>query len=129
MPAALQANTMDTLSALVQLMRRVEQAGRCDTHVRTYDGRRVLDIAARTGGQELLEPAHDSIYRGQALRCDFEGSELAGFLIWRGRPGASPTATRFSLVGAADTGCAAATGADRVPNALVRTYVDVPYLG
>ena len=85
-PLELRAHTMDTLSALVQLMRRVEQAGSCETHVRTYDGRRVLDVAAHTGQREELDPTHGSIFHGPALRCDFEGSELAGFLIGEDDP-------------------------------------------
>lgn len=85
-PPALRAHTMDTLSALVQLMRKVEQTGSCETTVRTYDGRRVLDVSARTVGQEMLAPEHGSIYRGPALRCDFEGSEIAGFLIGEDDP-------------------------------------------
>jgi hypothetical protein len=85
-PQELRAHTMDTLSGLVQLMRKVEQTGKCETRVHTYDGRRVLDVTAHTGGQDMLEPAHGSIFRGQALRCDFEGSELAGFLIGENDP-------------------------------------------
>lgn len=80
-PPALRAHTLDTLSALVELMRKVEQTGECETHVHTYDGRRVLDVAASTVGQETLNSSHGSIYHGSALRCDFEGSEIAGFLL------------------------------------------------
>ncbi len=80
-PQALQLRTVDTLSALAQLMRKVELTRSCETSVRTYDGRRVLSIAARTGGPETLEAANHSIYAGPALRCDFEGSELAGFQL------------------------------------------------
>jgi hypothetical protein len=85
-PAELQLHTMDTLSALAQLMRRVEHAHTCDTEVRTYDGRRVLDVVARTGGQERLDPAKGSSFSGPALRCDFEGRELAGFLLGQDDP-------------------------------------------
>ena len=85
-PLDLRAHSMDTLSALVQLMRKVEQSGNCETHVRTYDGRRVLDVTAHTGQHEELDAAHGSIFHGPALRCDFEGSELAGFLIGEDDP-------------------------------------------
>lgn len=80
-PLELQLHTMDTLSALAQLIRTVARGQTCETAVRTYDGRRVLDIVARTGGQEKLEPTGRSIFSGSTLRCDFEGRELAGFLI------------------------------------------------
>ena len=48
-PPELQRHTMDTLSALAQLMRRVEHDHTCETEVHTYDGRRVLDVVARHG--------------------------------------------------------------------------------
>jgi Protein of unknown function (DUF3108) len=80
-PVELQLRTMDTLSALAQLMRHVQRDGTCETGVRTYDGRRVLDVAAKTGGTERLDPTGRSTFSGQALRCDFEGRELAGFLL------------------------------------------------
>lgn len=86
MPQELQRHTMDTLSALAQLMRRVEQDRTCETSVRTYDGRRVLEVAAHTGGPERLEQTSRSIFSGPTLRCDFEGRELAGFLIGENDP-------------------------------------------
>ena len=55
-PPDLQLHTMDTLSALAQLMRRVQRRDICETAVHTYDGRRVLEIVAHTGGPERLEP-------------------------------------------------------------------------
>ena len=85
-PQELQRHTMDTLSALAQLMRRVEHDHTCETEVRTYDGRRVLDVAAHTGGPERLDPTGRSIFSGPALRCDFEGRELAGFLLGEDDP-------------------------------------------
>jgi hypothetical protein len=85
-PQDMQRDTMDTLSALAQLMRRVELRHSCETTVHTYDGRRVLEIAARNAGTETLEPSHDSTFSGPAVRCDFEGRELAGFLIGEDDP-------------------------------------------
>jgi hypothetical protein len=77
----MQLHTIDTLSALAQLMRHVQHSQTCETRVRTYDGRRVLDVTARTAGFEQLDETSRSTFHGQALRCDFEGSELAGFMI------------------------------------------------
>lgn len=85
-PPDMQLHTMDTLSALAQLMHNVAVNQRCETSVRTYDGRRVLEIVARDGGSETLEAANHSIYSGPALRCDFEGREIAGFLIGEDDP-------------------------------------------
>ena len=78
-PDTLQANTIDTLSALAGLIRSVGDTGRCETTVRTYDGRRALEIQANTVGEEMLEPTSRSTFAGKALRCDFAGRMLAGF--------------------------------------------------
>ncbi len=78
-PPELQARSIDTLSALALLMRRVARTGRCEAEATTFDGRRALDVASRTVGEEQLEPSGRSSYTGPALRCDFEFRLLAGF--------------------------------------------------
>jgi hypothetical protein len=85
-PLDLQLHTIDTLSALAQLLRRVEHDRTCETSVRTYDGRRVLEVAAHNGGSENLDPTGRSSFSGPTLRCDFEGREIAGFLIGEDDP-------------------------------------------
>jgi hypothetical protein len=79
-PESVQTNSVDTLSALVELIRRVGETGRCEAKVRTFDGRRASDITATTVGQEVLEPTGRSSYSGPALRCDFVGQMVAGFM-------------------------------------------------
>lgn len=78
-PDALQANTIDTLSALAQLIHVVAETGRCETTVRTYDGRRAVEIDAHTVGEEVLEASSRSSFAGKTLRCDFSGRMLSGF--------------------------------------------------
>jgi hypothetical protein len=78
-PVALQANSVDALSAIAMLIRRVARTGRCEAQATTFDGRRAVDVAARTVGEEMLPPSTRSIFTGRALRCDFEGQLLAGF--------------------------------------------------
>jgi hypothetical protein len=78
-PDSLQANTIDTLSALAQLIHVVAQTGRCETSVRTYDGRRAVEIEAHTVGVEMLETSSRSNFAGKTLRCDFSGRMLSGF--------------------------------------------------
>jgi hypothetical protein len=79
-PAALQLNTVDMLSALALLVRTVADTGRCDASVRTFDGNRAGEITAHTGGEEILPPTSRSAFSGMALRCDFTSRTLAGFL-------------------------------------------------
>jgi hypothetical protein len=80
-PNALQTNTIDTLSALAELIRVVDATGRCETAVRTYDGRRAVALEAHTVAEEVLEPTDRSSFAGNTLRCDFSGRMLAGFLL------------------------------------------------
>lgn len=79
-PPELEAHTIDTLSAMALLIRRIERTGRCDGEATTYDGRRLARLTVRTVGEERLAPTHGSSFDGEALRCDFEGHQLAGFL-------------------------------------------------
>ena len=76
---SLQADTIDSLSALAGLIHAVGQTGRCETTVHTFDGRRAIEIQAHTVGEEMLEPTSRSSFSGKTLRCDFAGRMLAGF--------------------------------------------------
>ena len=78
-PDAIQANTIDTLSALAELIHVVAETGRCETTVRTYDGRRAVEIEAHTVGEAMLETTSRSSFAGKTLRCDFSRRMLAGF--------------------------------------------------
>lgn len=76
---ALQANTLDSLSAMAVLVRLVAVNGRCDGAARVFDGRRLSEITVHTVGQQELPPTGRSSFTGQALRCEFDGRLLAGF--------------------------------------------------
>jgi hypothetical protein len=84
-PDGLRANTVDTLSALAELIRVVDSTGRCEAAARTFDGRRTVQVEAKTAGDETLEPTNLSSFAGRALRCDFSGRMLAGFLFGEDR--------------------------------------------
>jgi Protein of unknown function (DUF3108) len=79
--ASEQAGTIDSLSAMAQLVRQVNASGRCEGRSRTFDGRRLAELSAHTAGQETLEPTGRSSFAGPTLRCDFEGRQLAGFRL------------------------------------------------
>ncbi|HVC59784.1 MAG TPA: DUF3108 domain-containing protein [Acetobacteraceae bacterium] len=78
-PMALRQNSVDSLSALALLIRRVEDTNRCEASVHTFDGYRASEITTRTVGERVLAPTGRSIFSGKALRCDFLSQELAGF--------------------------------------------------
>ncbi|HUN39826.1 MAG TPA: DUF3108 domain-containing protein [Acetobacteraceae bacterium] len=79
-PPGLEANSIDSLSALALLIRRVQDSGRCGASAHTFDGRRVSNISARTAGEDMLGRSDLAIFTGSALRCDFVGQMVAGFL-------------------------------------------------
>lgn len=78
-PDALRRGTVDTLSAMAALLRRVDGGGRCESEARVFDGRRLSTLSAVTVGIEVLSETGRSPFRGSALRCDVEGRLLAGF--------------------------------------------------
>jgi hypothetical protein len=78
-PQSLQDHTIDTLSALAELIHLVAETGRCEAAARTYDGRRAVQVEAQTVGEETLEANSRSSFAGKTLRCDFSGRMLAGF--------------------------------------------------
>lgn len=80
-PVAMQSNTIDTVSALAQMIRTVNETGRCEASAGTFDGRRRVDIRSWTVGEETLAATGRSIFAGKALRCEFEARFLAGFLL------------------------------------------------
>ncbi|HTZ70370.1 MAG TPA: DUF3108 domain-containing protein [Acetobacteraceae bacterium] len=79
-PAAETAGSIDTLAAVALLVRQVALSGKCDGNVRMFDGRRLTALTARTVGEEKLAPSPKTHFNGEALRCDFEGTRLAGFI-------------------------------------------------
>lgn len=79
-PAAMAQGAAEPLSAVAMLVRQLADTGRCDGAAKLFDGRRLSEISVRTAGPERLDPEGRSIFGGTAMRCDFEGRQLAGFL-------------------------------------------------
>jgi hypothetical protein len=79
-PPADTAHTIDTLSALALLIRQVGETGTCAGSATTFDGRRLAIQSVHDSGQETLPQTNKSIFAGPALRCDFDGRQLGGFV-------------------------------------------------
>ncbi len=79
-PADEQAHTVDSLSAMASLLHQVALSGRCQGAMNTFDGRRLSSLEAHTVGEEVLPKTNRSSFEGPALRCDFEGRQLGGFV-------------------------------------------------
>jgi hypothetical protein len=80
-PPERQRDTVDTLSAMAELVHQINMTGRCEGRVTTFDGRRLSVLEARTQGEQMLEPTGRSSFSGMTLRCEFVGRQLAGFML------------------------------------------------
>jgi hypothetical protein len=79
-PVAQTLHTIDTLSAVALLIHAVAETGHCDGSVMTFDGRRLASQTSHTTGTEILPKLDRTIFAGPALRCDFVGQQLGGFV-------------------------------------------------
>ncbi len=79
-PPDLTGGSVDLLSALAALTKEVERSGSCALNLRLFDGRTLREITAHSAGEVNLPPSGRSSFAGPALRCDFAGRTLAGFL-------------------------------------------------
>ncbi|WP_237216176.1 DUF3108 domain-containing protein [Falsiroseomonas oryziterrae] len=77
-PEAQKRGTTDVLSAIAQLGRQVAAEGHCALTAPVFDGRRRSDFATRDEGRERILPWRGA-WHGEALRCAFEGRQVAGF--------------------------------------------------
>lgn len=119
-PDADTAHTIDTLSAIALLIHKVATTGRCDGSAMLYDGRRLTALTARTVGDETVQGIARAKWSGQALRCDFEGNQIAGFK--KGESEAAQRRTRHGTAWLAQ----AVPGGPPVP---VRVTFENPTLG
>lgn len=78
-PAEARRGTIDALSAIALLSRTVAGSGACEGQAQVYDGRRRSDFAVSTQGRELIRPWRTA-WHGTAVRCAFEGRQVAGFM-------------------------------------------------
>ncbi len=84
-PAAQLSNSVDTLDAIILLLRQTARTGRCEGAIHAYDGRRLQLLQSWTKGEEDVPPSSRSSFAGPALRCEFNDKTLAGFRVGAGR--------------------------------------------
>ncbi len=74
------AGSIDTLSAIAELVHEVQRDGHCDGRAVVFDGLRLSQVSARTAGRQAVPQDPRSPYGGEALRCDFVSLQIGGFL-------------------------------------------------
>jgi hypothetical protein len=72
------------LSLFVTIGRQVAQSGHCDALTPLFDGRRRSDVTTSGRQRERIVPWRGA-WHGDALRCDFEGRQVAGFRLDQNR--------------------------------------------
>jgi hypothetical protein len=77
-PEAERRGTMDVLSLFAALGRQVAQVGHCDATAPLFDGRRRSDMTTTGRQMDRIAPWRGA-WHGDALRCDYEGRQVAGF--------------------------------------------------
>ncbi len=89
-PDPLRTGTVDALSALAALSRQLAWEQGCTRDTPVFDGRRRSDFTTSGARWERMLPWRGA-WAGDALRCDFEGRQVAGFRRdGEGREAATP---------------------------------------
>jgi hypothetical protein len=74
-----QQNTIDPVSAVLDLAERLAHGEGCHAQERVFDGRRRFDLLVSDGGMQPLERNSRSPFAGMAQVCDFTIDKIAGF--------------------------------------------------
>lgn len=70
--------TMDVLSLFAAIGRQAARNGQCDATAPLFDGRRRSEMTVSGRQQERIPPWRNA-WHGVAMRCDYEGRQVAGF--------------------------------------------------
>ena len=92
-PASLQAGTIDPLSASVLLGAREANGDPCHASVPVYDGRQRYNFRIEYLGTERIEKHVDSVFGGEAIKCQVTIEHIAGFMKKYERQPPRPPAT------------------------------------
>ena len=79
-PESLRVDRVDSVSAILLLLHRVNEGEGCAGDIGTFDGHISAVISARDAGKDVVPVSGRSPYAGTAQRCDFEGHAVGGFL-------------------------------------------------
>lgn len=75
-----QTNSLDMLSAMADLMHRVNTTGKCDAQFNLLDGLRSFTFRSQTAAGESDIPSNwGSPYQGKALLCQVVAQQVGGF--------------------------------------------------
>ena len=80
-PEAATLGTSDPFTALLDVLDRLAETGRCEAEAKIWDGRRRYDMAVSHLGPETLVADRPWAYAGPAIGCALSHQRIGGF--WR----------------------------------------------
>jgi hypothetical protein len=75
------ANTVDALSAAVQISRTLAETGTCERTIPVFDGRRRYDMQISDRGEQIVKPSRYSLFAGPAHGCYSKIRRIAGYAL------------------------------------------------
>ncbi|MBR0559610.1 DUF3108 domain-containing protein [Neokomagataea anthophila] len=79
-PSSTLPGTIDTFSGMVRLLQTMRNTGQCNGSANVFDGARLTHITVHGPVADNVPTDHDQLETGAALRCDFVGQQVAGFI-------------------------------------------------
>lgn len=73
-------HTIDTLSGMARLLETLTQTKSCEGSSVIFDGLRLTKMTVHGPVTSDIPQSHKQAYSGPALRCDFVGQQIAGFV-------------------------------------------------
>lgn len=102
-PESQTRGTVDTLTAIMALIRGFGANGQCAGTWPVFDGRRRFDVTIDDAGAATLDPSSYNFYAGPTRKCRITTHRVAGY--WKGRPtGDSDDQTGFVWMAPAKPG-------------------------
>ena len=105
---------VDPASAIMTVIRQVNEGGACDARTPVFDGRQRYDIVFKDAGTARLARDNGSIFEGEARICDFHWVPIAGRLRRAGMPERSEDDRRAGRAFMAKFGSGAALAPVRI---------------
>lgn len=72
--------SIDTFSGMMQLLKAIRENGQCNGSARIFDGIRLTSLTVHGPVSDNIPDNHGQAETGKALRCDFVGQQIAGFV-------------------------------------------------
>ncbi len=85
-PAALRKGAVDPASAIMTVLRQVNEGRTCEARTPVFDGRQRYDIVFADGGVREIAASLASVFAGEARVCEFHWVPIAGRTRREGAP-------------------------------------------